>query len=726
LPEKDINTGWFETIKDLIPHMEDDKLLTAQQEALEQYRAEVDLSKSNIPIYIQRIGRGANRPIAGWNTIPTITRSIFTDQNDANRNKFANIVTGSPSYPVVKNVSIRAMARLQGFPDWYQFDENTSVAGSSIGYSVPPIPFSKILTDLLPVASRQVERHEFDFYQSPVWYAIELLKHQHIEGTVLEPCVGDGAIADILDLSPLIRDIFTNDIDSKRCTNSHLDATDPLNWVNMPVTDWVITNPPYSDSAAPIIQNAFNHARIGVAVFVRLSFLEPCSDRADFLKKHPPTKILYLPRFCFRKDKNRKWSTDSATIVCLIWDKTAQCSENIIIPESNIDLFYKNPDQQPSAKEITQVFENKIYRRLTTYKPCDNINIKVAAYQATDSNQSTENNRGNTEMTTTLFAEQISVLQQQINAMQEQLSAMQQFDDKSKDLKNLLTDCMETAKELGVESQLQEEMTKIVWGDDFANKIAYVDAVSSDPSVLETATQPENTSKQTEIPDGLSVREFGAVKKQVKEKLNLSKKARNNALKDAILEKIANTSYDNEALLSELQSINVDNDKIWILAKTILKDMEQPPTTPTKPTETAPEPKPIAKEIPEVIAEAEPQTVTNTAIVNENKISDNNKYDVQDAKIIEGYTPKISEYGQKLVKEAEQKVAAEKAPQEVENINSEPQQQEVETVATQAPEPKQEPVKNVGFGKVEVQQTETVNAKQKQLEELQSLVQTFA
>ncbi|WP_339382441.1 DNA cytosine methyltransferase [Nostoc flagelliforme] len=38
----------------------------------------------------------------------------------------------------VKSLSIEGAAKLQGFPDWYKFPNETATAGSIIGYSVPP------------------------------------------------------------------------------------------------------------------------------------------------------------------------------------------------------------------------------------------------------------------------------------------------------------------------------------------------------------------------------------------------------------------------------------------------------------------------------------------------------------------------------------------------------------------------------------------------------------
>jgi hypothetical protein len=97
--------------------------------------------------------------------------------------------------------------------------------------------------------------------------------------------------------------------------------------------------------AAPIIKNAFTKARVGVAAFLLTSFLEPCDDRANFLQQYPPSLVLILPRFSFRKDKHgTRWATDNITISCFVWDKRATGQSIIVRPKSEIIGFYKNPE----------------------------------------------------------------------------------------------------------------------------------------------------------------------------------------------------------------------------------------------------------------------------------------------------------------------------------------------------------------------------------------------
>lgn len=206
------------------------------------------------------------------------------------------------------------------------------------------------------VASLPIGRHPLNFYESPSWFTTELLRHVKIAGVIGEPCVGHGAIASLLQVWPHTQDLWTNDIDPHKQANYQLDATLIESWEQFPETDFIITNPPYSDLAAPIIKNAYEKARVGVAAFLLTSFLEPCDDRADFLKKHPPSLVLVLPRYSFRKDKTgKRWAVDNVTISCFVWDKRTTSQRIIVRPKSEIIGFYKNPECAISAQEAEEI-----------------------------------------------------------------------------------------------------------------------------------------------------------------------------------------------------------------------------------------------------------------------------------------------------------------------------------------------------------------------------------
>lgn len=59
-------------------------------------------------------------------------------------------------------------------------------------------------------------RHSFDFYESPLWFTTELVRHVPLSGVIGEPCVGNGAIASLLLVCPNTKQIWTNDVGRPR------------------------------------------------------------------------------------------------------------------------------------------------------------------------------------------------------------------------------------------------------------------------------------------------------------------------------------------------------------------------------------------------------------------------------------------------------------------------------------------------------------------------------
>lgn len=165
-----------------------------------------------------------------------------------------------------------------------------------------------------------------------------MLGHFHIEGKVFEPCVGDGVIVramrDILGDSV---SFVTNDIDPNVEADYHLDACSDSTWARVvaecgPI-DWVVTNPPFGPKGhpqcVPITKLAWMMARKGVIMLLRLSFLEPCEDRAEFLSDNPPS-IISVPRISFTGDGH----TDNVCTPWFVWRKGVTTQFVKVIPKS--------------------------------------------------------------------------------------------------------------------------------------------------------------------------------------------------------------------------------------------------------------------------------------------------------------------------------------------------------------------------------------------------------
>jgi len=121
-------------------------------------------------------------------------------------------------------------------------------------------------------------------------------------------------------------DVVTNDIVHCRVADHHLDAASMAFVQNFSenIIDWVISSPPYGDDCARIIQNALTVARCGVCMKVRLSFLEPCNSRREFLLQNPVSLCIVVPRLTYGSRRS------SSPECWLVWDKTATYSQQIV------------------------------------------------------------------------------------------------------------------------------------------------------------------------------------------------------------------------------------------------------------------------------------------------------------------------------------------------------------------------------------------------------------
>lgn len=170
-----------------------------------------------------------------------------------------------------------------------------------------------------------MSRREFDFYPTTHEGATLGLLHEAplaFSGTCIECCSGQHHMTKVLRASGKFDRVWTNDIVPSLDADFHEDARDPRIWREVfPTVDWVITNPTFA-GALPIVRNARQYARVGVAFYLRITFWEPTVKghdpalrRGGFLRDHPPTGFMPMSRISHTEDGG----TDSATCAWFIW-----------------------------------------------------------------------------------------------------------------------------------------------------------------------------------------------------------------------------------------------------------------------------------------------------------------------------------------------------------------------------------------------------------------------
>ena len=162
-------------------------------------------------------------------------------------------------------------------------------------------------------------RHANDHYPTPTALTLALLKElSQIGGAIIEPCAAEGKIAGILRAHPGVTGVTTNDIDATMPTRYHEDATDPGAAFWLAPADWVVTNPPFNQ-ADQFVRLAWRKARQGVAMLLRLTFMEPTRKRAQLLTSMAPYMshliVFSQPRPSFTGNGR----TDSTTTAWFVW-----------------------------------------------------------------------------------------------------------------------------------------------------------------------------------------------------------------------------------------------------------------------------------------------------------------------------------------------------------------------------------------------------------------------
>ena len=170
---------------------------------------------------------------------------------------------------------------------------------------------------------RRVLRIPRDAYYTPDWVTDVLMESipKDFWGknpVILDPCKGTGTMKTRIEEHLNVKNYPASDIDQ----GHRFDATRDAYWdalVEKP--DWVITNPPFN-CATPILRHSLMNSERGVAMLLRLSYLEPCDNRFQELTGWDDNLRFIMPlnpRPRFRQDVK---STDSVTSCWLVWDFT--------------------------------------------------------------------------------------------------------------------------------------------------------------------------------------------------------------------------------------------------------------------------------------------------------------------------------------------------------------------------------------------------------------------
>lgn len=161
---------------------------------------------------------------------------------------------------------------------------------------------------------RTAEKEGADWYPTPAWATRALLHYEKFQGVIVEPCCGDGAMANVLKETGnkvIATDLYDRGYGSQRDV---FDYKEPI--------DNIITNVPFN-IAGDIIQHMLPLFQRKMAFFLRTAFLEGVSRYNKIYTVHPPSRVHVFTRrvTLYPASMPEKAAGGTTSYAWFVWDK---------------------------------------------------------------------------------------------------------------------------------------------------------------------------------------------------------------------------------------------------------------------------------------------------------------------------------------------------------------------------------------------------------------------
>lgn len=172
-------------------------------------------------------------------------------------------------------------------------------------------------------------REENDFYATPPKEVLNILQHEEMVGTILEPCCGMGHMVEGILKSDITNKIIATDLIDRGYGETGLDfLSESYPYVKEIGT--VIINPPFK-LIERFVNKSIEIAENKVILFARNQFVESESRYENIFANNPPSRIYqYVDRVACAKDGdfNKPMSSNMA-FSWFVWDKQNETIETI-------------------------------------------------------------------------------------------------------------------------------------------------------------------------------------------------------------------------------------------------------------------------------------------------------------------------------------------------------------------------------------------------------------
>lgn len=213
------------------------------------------------------------------------------------------------------------------------------------------------------MASRVEADDSLDYFPTPPWATralidlvlFEALSIEVKDAIAWEPACGEGHIAEVL--SEYFREVVASDIHDYGYGEHVVDFLVCEQLARKEDADWIITNPPFGDLSEAFLLHAMKLAKVGVAIFVRLQWLETNGRYERVFSQFPPTLIAFFAeRVNLCKGRWDPEGTTATAYIWLVWVKGKNPRAPFWIPPGCREAFARPDDverftQHPVAKK---------------------------------------------------------------------------------------------------------------------------------------------------------------------------------------------------------------------------------------------------------------------------------------------------------------------------------------------------------------------------------------
>lgn len=179
------------------------------------------------------------------------------------------------------------------------------------------------------MASRREPPDSLEFFPTPPWATRAFCEHVLRSAlgpsklhklSCWDPCAGEGHMAEVL--REYFGSVYASDVFDYgkgypvgSFVAGKLGLVDDLALCPSP-PDWIVMNPPFSEAVA-FTERALSIARDGVAVFVRLAWLETLDRYERLFGPRPPWRIAQFSERCALV--KGRWDPEASTATSYVW-----------------------------------------------------------------------------------------------------------------------------------------------------------------------------------------------------------------------------------------------------------------------------------------------------------------------------------------------------------------------------------------------------------------------